>query len=214
MADDPQRMRGAYLRALGGDTFCAAPITGLLLSIGEPTAVVVLGEPWRGAGIAVVAMAGLGLGKAFASVSEEAIKGTGRTSLINRFTATELVLGLGLLVLVIPWGLVGVGVAISLTALVVGVQCVVTASRVIGVAPRDVLRATVVPTVAAGVAAAVTAAVEMFVFHSDTRMVVLGVVLLLVDGLVFLVAYLAVLAVLAPQTVRALGAAILRRLRR
>ena len=113
MADEPERMRGAYLRALGGVTLCAAPITGLLLAVGEPMAVVVLGEPWRGAGIAVVAMSGLGLGEAFASVSEEAIKGCGRTSLINRFTATELVLGLGLLVLVIPWGLVGVGLAIS-----------------------------------------------------------------------------------------------------
>lgn len=214
MADDAERMRGAYLRALGGVTLCAAPITGLLLAVGEPTAVIVLGEPWRGAGIAVVAMSGLALGKAFASVSEEAIKGCGRTSLINRFTATELVLGLGLLVLVIPWGLVGVGVAISLTSLVVGVQCVVTARRVIGVAPRDVLRATALPTAAAVVAAAVTGAVEMLVFHSDTHPVLIGVALLLVDGLIFLAVYVGALAVLAPATVRALGSAIRRRLGR
>ena len=73
MADEPERMRGAYLRALGGVTLCAAPITGLLLAVGEPMAVVVLGEPWRGAGIAVVAMSGLGLGNAFASVIVEDI---------------------------------------------------------------------------------------------------------------------------------------------
>ena len=214
MADDPLRMRGAYVRALGWVTFCAAPVTGILVAIGEPMAVVVLGEPWRGAGIAVVAMGGLGLGKAFASVSEEAIKGAGRTSLINRFTVTELVIGLALLTLVIPWGLVGVGVGISLTALVVGVQCVVTARRVLGASNGDVLRAVVPPVLAAAAAAGVTYLVETSVMHSDARPVLVGVSFLLLDGLICLVAYLAVFAALAPRTVRVIASALRRRIGR
>ena len=77
MAGDPDRLRAGYLRALRLVTFGAAPVSGLLLAMGEPTVVVVLGEPWRAAGVAVVAMAGLGIGKAFASVSEEASRAPG-----------------------------------------------------------------------------------------------------------------------------------------
>ena len=44
-----------------------------------------------------MAMAGLGLGKALISVSEEAIKGGGRTLLLNWYTATEVTLGIVLL---------------------------------------------------------------------------------------------------------------------
>jgi PST family polysaccharide transporter len=203
IADDPARLRPNYLKALRWITFCAAPVSGLMLAVGEPATVVVLGEPWRGAGSILVAMAGLGLGKAFASVSEEAIKGCGRTGLINRATAIEFVLGLGLLVLIVPFGLAGVGLAISVTALVVGVFCLVLASSVVGVRPAQVVRATL-PTVVAGlVAAAATAALEHLVLHSDARPTFTALAFLAVDGLAFLVVYVAALGVVAPAMVAA-----------
>lgn len=210
LADDPVRMRGAYLRALGWVALAAAPVTGLLFAIGEPLAVVVLGEPWRGAGVAVVAMSGLGLGKALTSVSEEAIKGCGRTALINRLTVTELVLGLGLLVLIIPWGLVGVGIAISVTSLVIAVQCMWMARGVVGIPTADMLRASVPPVVAGAVAAAATLAVESLVFRSDTRPILEGVGLLLADITLFLVIYTVVMAVVGRAQMRAVFVALRR----
>ncbi len=201
IADDPARLRPNYLKALRWITFCAVPVSGLMLAIGEPATVVVLGEPWRGAGSILVAMAGLGLGKAFASVSEEAIKGCGRTGLINRATALEFILGLGLLLLIVPFGLVGVGLAISLTALVVGVFCLVLASSVVGVRAAQVVRATL-PTVVAGiVAAAAIAALEHLVLHSDTRPTFTALAFLALDGLAFLMVYVAALGVVAPAMV-------------
>ena len=204
IADDPARLRPNYLKALRWITFCAVPVSGLMLAVGEPATVVILGEPWRGAGSVLVAMAGLGLGKAFASVSEEAIKGCGRTRLINRATAVEFVLGLGLLVLIVPFGLAGVGLAISLTALVVGVFCLVLASSVVGVQPAQVVRATL-PTVVVGlVAAAATAALEHLVLHADTRPTFTALAFLALDGLAFLVVYVAALGVVAPAMVAAM----------
>ncbi|MGI5125215.1 lipopolysaccharide biosynthesis protein [Pseudonocardia sp. CA-107938] len=211
LAADRDRLAQAYLRALGWVTLCSAPVSGLLLAIGEPAAVVVLGEPWRGAGIALVAMAGLGLGKAFASVSEEAIKGSGRTSVINWFTAVEVVLGLGLLLLVFPLGLVGVGLAISMTALVVGVQCVLTARRVLGVRGRDVARATVPAVLAALTAAVVTHALDAQVLHPDQRSTALGVAFLLLDALTFLVLYVSAFTMIMPRTVSELLVSLRRR---
>lgn len=208
IAGDVERFRARYLQALGLLTLCAAAISGLAVAVGEPAVVVLLGEEWRGAGLAVVAMAGLGLGKAFTSVTEEAMKGSGRTSLLNYLTITEVVLGIGLLVLIIPFGLVGVGLAISLTALAVGVQGLVLVRRVVGVTGAELVRV-IAPLVASAlVAMATTAALEHWVLHSDAHPVVVGFGLLLLDAVAFMVVYLAMLAVLAPATAATvLGAA-------
>jgi PST family polysaccharide transporter len=211
MSGDPDRLRAGYLRALGLVTFCAAPVSGMLLAVGEPTVVIVLGEPWRAAGVAVVAMAGLGIGKAFASVSEEAIKGAGHTRLINRFTALELVLGLGLLTLIIPFGLVGVGLAISGTAIVVGIQCVLSARRVLGADAADTLSATVPQVLAALLAAGAVGAAEHLLVHADTHHTVIALGLLALEGLGFLLIYLGVLAIISPRLVKDIAAAVRRR---
>lgn len=214
IAADPDRLRQNYLKALRWVTVCAAPVSGLMLALGEPAAVVVLGEPWREAGVVLVAMAGLGVGKAFASVSEEAIKGCGRTSLINRATAVEFVLGLSLLVLIIPFGLFGVGLAISISALVVGVVCLALARSVIGVRSVQILRATLPAVVAGLVATAATAALEHLVLHSDTHPTVSALALLTLDAVAFVAVYLSVLGVISPSTVTRPASVALRRLRR
>jgi O-antigen/teichoic acid export membrane protein len=214
MAGDQGRLRTSYLQALTWVTFFAAAVSGLAVAVGEPAVVVLLGEPWRGAGVAVVAMAGLGLGKAFTSVSEEAMKGSGRTTLLNYLTITEVVLGIGLLLLIIPFGLVGVGLAISLTALSVGLQAMVLVRPVVGVGVRDLFRSVAGPLIGGTAAAAATAWLEHGVLHSDTRPIVVAVALLLLDLIAFIVVYLAVISVVAPDIAasvrRSAGAAIQR----
>jgi O-antigen/teichoic acid export membrane protein len=188
------RIKGAFVRACAAITFAAAPVSFLLLAVGEQMVVIVLGDPWRMAGWFVVATAGLGLGQAFSMVSQEAVKGVSRTSLINQLTVLELVLGIGLLVLVIPFGLVGVGIAVSATALVVGVRFLQVARRELGVPVGELLRAVVPPVVAAGIAAAATHELETLVLLSDTRPTLLGVAFLVVDGLAFVAVYIGLLA--------------------
>ncbi len=70
------------------------------------------------------------------------------------------------------------------------------------------------PVLAAAAAGVVTALIEVWVFHSDTRFPLVGVGLLLLNGLIFAVCYLGVLAVLAPRTVRALLSAVWSRVAR
>ncbi len=57
IAKDPGRLVSAYLRALQWATIGAAACSGLMIAAGTPAVVVVLGEPWRGAGPVVVALA-------------------------------------------------------------------------------------------------------------------------------------------------------------
>jgi PST family polysaccharide transporter len=214
IAGDRERMRATYLRALTGVTLFSSAIAGLIIALGEPGVVVLLGEPWRGAGAAVVAMAGLGLGKGFTSVSEEAIKGNGRTGLLNWLTALEFVLGVGLLVLIIPFGLFGVGLAISITALSVGALTLFLARPVVGASYRDLQVAILPALVAAAAATAVTFVLEHMVVHSDAHAMVAGVALLVFDTLVFLFVYVDVLLVLQPAVVLALMARVRSRLAR
>ena len=124
ISDDSSRFRAAFLRALGWIWFAALPIGALLVVVGQPVVVLLLGEEWRSAGAAAAAMAGVGLGTALLAVAREAIKGAGRSSLLNWSTALSLVVGLPLIVLLLPFGLVGVGIAISVTYLVVGLVSV------------------------------------------------------------------------------------------
>ena len=88
------RFRAAFLRALGWIWFAALPVGALLVVVGQPVVVLLLGEEWRSAGAATAAMAGIGLGTALVSVGGEAIKGAGRSSLLNWMTALSLGLGL------------------------------------------------------------------------------------------------------------------------
>jgi O-antigen/teichoic acid export membrane protein len=210
ISGDAQRLRERYLQSLSSVVFFAAGVSGLAAAVGEPAVVVLLGEPWRGAGVAVVAMAGLGLGKALTSVSEEALKGCGRTPLLNYLTATEVVLGIGLLVLIIPFGLVGVGMAISLTSLAVGVQCVWLARPVVGADLRDIRHAIAPPVLAGVIAVAVTAWLEHGLLHSDTRAVLVAIGALLLDAVVFATVYLAAACALAPSIARAVQTLVLR----
>ena len=203
IAGERDRMKTAYLRALGLVTLGAAAVSAMLVAVGEPLAVLVLGEKWRSAGVVLVAMAGLGLGKAFTTVSEEAIKGAGRTRLLNWYTLTETGLSLLLLVVLVrPFGLIGVALSISITAMVVGVVVTALAQPVVGVSVRQILRVSLPPLLAAAVGLAVVAPLEHFVMRSDTRDLWVGLGLLVVDGLVFLGIYIAVLLVISPAEIR------------
>lgn len=200
---DPRRLTEAYLRATRFTTVGAAALCGLIVAVGEPAVVIVFGERWREAGAVVVAMAGLGLGKAWMSVSEEAIKGAGRTALLNWQTAIELVLGIGLLLALVPvFGLVGVGLATSATALIVGVVVIGLARTVIGVRIGELLRVIGPPLPAAALALTVVWVLEHRVLQADTRSLAPAIGALMLDALVFVIIYLLVLSALAPDLPR------------
>ncbi|WP_194852844.1 oligosaccharide flippase family protein [Nocardia sp. SYP-A9097] len=200
---DPERMEAAYLRAIRLTTVGAAALSGLIIALGEPAVVVVFGERWREAGALMVAMAGLGLGKAWMSVSEEAIKGVGRTKLLNWQTATEIVLGIGLLlVLVKYYGLIGVGLATSGTMLVVAALVTTLARSAMGIPLLALVRAVGPPLPAAALALAATWYLEHQVLQADSRPILLAIGVLILDTVAFTVIYLLVLSVLAPDVVR------------
>lgn len=206
ISGDGERFRRAFLRALGWIWFAAVPIGAMLVVVGQPIVVLLLGDKWRPAGVATAAMAGIGLGTALASVSWEAIKGAGRSILLNWMTALSLVLGVGLVVLLLPFGLVGVGIAMSIAHLVVGCVGVGIARSVVNASYGDVVACLAPSTLSGLLAMAVVFPVERCL-GSDQYGVPLGLASVAAECLLFAIVYLGVLRFAEPTRYRAVRAA-------
>jgi len=202
---DSNRFREAFVRALGWTWFAALPVGALLVVVSEPTAVLLLGEEWRPAGTAAMSMAGMGVGAALNSLGAQAIKGAGRSSLVNWITGLGLALYLPLIVLLLPFGLVGVGIAISATYLAVGVVSVLIARLVVDVSLRDTVACVAPSTLSAFLAFAVVFPWERLLVRSDQFVAPLGLALIVVDCLLFTAVYIGALRLISPtryQSVR------------
>ncbi len=191
LAGDPERLKRGFLRALRWIWFAAAPVTALVVGLGEPAVVVLLGERWRGAGVFLVAMAGYGLGMALHFLSSEVIKGSGRSSLLNWQSVINLPLGVGLVIALLPFGLVGVGLAISITEIALAVLMLGLARTVIGCSIGELLRRLVPALIGSLVALAVVAPLEHVIIHADQRPLGIGLALLGLETVGFALVYLA-----------------------
>jgi PST family polysaccharide transporter len=202
VAGDRRRFRDAFLRALGWTWFASLPIAALMVVVGEPAAVLLLGEEWRPAGIAATAMAGMGVGAALNSLGVQAIKGGGRPRLVNWVTALGLVLNVGLILLLLPFGLLGVGIALSITYLGAGIASVLIAGSVAGVSLRESVACVGPSTVSALLAFLAVLPLERFVIRSDRFAEVLGLVSIVGDCLLFGMIYVGVLRLISPARYR------------
>ncbi|HKP43755.1 oligosaccharide flippase family protein [Mycobacterium sp.] len=196
------RFRDAFLRALGWTWFAALPIGALLVLVGQPVAVLLLGDEWRPAGTAAMAMAGIAVGAALQALGVTAIKGAGRSSLVNWLSALGLGLHLPLIVLLLPFGLVGVGIGLSLTFLVCGIVSVLLARAVVNASFRDVVACLAPSTLSASVAFAVVFPLEHLIIRSDQYFEPLGLASVVGDCLLFTVVYIGVLRLVSPTRYR------------
>ncbi len=202
IADDSARFRDAFLRALGWTWFAALPVGALLVAVGRPVAVLLLGDEWRPAGNAVMAMAGIAVGVALASLGAQVIKGAGRLSLLNWLSALSLALHLPLVLLLLRFGLVGVGIGLSVTYLVVGIVSVLLARSVADASFRDVVSCLAPSTLSAFVAFAAVFPLEHFVVRSDQYFEPLGLAMVVANCLLFSLIYIGVLRLVSPTRYR------------
>lgn len=201
MAGEPERFRRGFFRALRWIWFGSVPLTGLLFALGQPSVVVLLGERWREAGLLLMAMAGVGACVALQEVAGEAMKGAGQSHRLNYLAVIELVVGIGLLVALLPFGLVGVGLSIFGMELVIAVTALGLARSVVGFTAGELVKALLPAGFATVAAVAVVAPFEYLVAHSAERSTLVGFAQLLGLTLVFGIVYLLALRVLDPSLV-------------
>ncbi|WP_098960619.1 lipopolysaccharide biosynthesis protein [Pseudonocardia sp. N23] len=208
IAGDPVRFRTAFLRALTLLWVASIPLAGLLLAVGVPLAVLLLGEPWRGAGVIFAATAFVGPGTALSAVGMESIKGSGKTHLINRVTAVGIGSGVVLFLALANFGLVGIGIALSTATFAAGLTSVLLARREAGVSVREIVRRMYPALIAAAVAAVPVVVLEHLMLHSDQLHLGVGLAVIVSEALVYLSIYGGVLYLIARPLVKEMIGAI------
>jgi O-antigen/teichoic acid export membrane protein len=199
VADQPRRLASAIGRAYGLAAATAAPVSAATVALGVPIAVLLLGERWRPAGHVIAALWGLLLGGAFASVSAEAMKAARRPDLLFRLHTLNLsVTGILVGIAVVPFGLLGVATAVSLSAVAVGIYSVVLTTRVTEVANSEV-RSELVRPIAASIA--MLGVMLLFAYQVDLlgHGEFWGIVLALAEVAIGAVVYAVLLAAIDPR---------------
>lgn len=215
LASEPERLKVAFLRSLRWLWISAAPVAALIVAVGEPSVVLLLGERWREAGLFLVGMAGYGASIALKAAAGEAIKGTGRSRLLNWASAAQLVLGLGLVLVALPFGLFGVGLAISVTEIALAVLVLGLAKSVVGFSMGELSSRLVPPLISALVALAAVGPLEHLLIEADEHgSILIGLMIIAGETMVFAAIYLAVLRFFDPYAVRSVVDVVRRRVGR
>jgi O-antigen/teichoic acid export membrane protein len=201
LQDDARRLRAAYLRGLHWVAACAMPASCGLVLLAPDLVRVVLGPRWEDAIVPLRILAGFGLLAALSATTGDVFKATGRSRLIFRIGLVHsTVLWLGLATLAgrgVPW----VASAVSLAALVSSTLAFACVLRTLALGAGALARAVWTPVAATAVMAAVVVATRAAL--PPGAALALGVL-----PAVGVLAYAGAMAVLAPDDVREVGAAL------
>jgi O-antigen/teichoic acid export membrane protein len=198
IATERERFEASVLRALRWMAILAVGGGLIMIPLGKPLATLAFGSVWAEAGEAVMALGVYTAARGISSLIVEALKAHGRPEVVTRMNVIELVVGTIAMAALLPFGLVGVCVGISIGAVVRGVYALHRAHVVIGLPLRNLLEAIRAPLIAALVMVAVLLPLDTLVLHAGDRAIVPGLLLLTLEGVLGVAIYSGILHVLIP----------------
>lgn len=210
IAHDQQRLRSGLRRVYALAMAAAVPVSMAMVPLGVPIAVLFFGERWRAAGHAIAALWGILLGGAISSVAAETAKAIGRPGLLVRIHGLNLAVTAVLVgATAVPFGLIGVATAVSISQVLVGFYAFAKVAPFVGMSRRELAGELAFPLAAS---AAMIAAMLAFSAAVDplirSEAVALG--LTAAQVLIGAVVYIAVLATIDARRRSDLRAAVLK----
>jgi O-antigen/teichoic acid export membrane protein len=202
IAADESRLRTAFVRSLRWLAIVAIPLSLVLLPLGEPLAVLLLGETWRPAGRAIAALCLYSAGQAIGSIASEIFKASGRPELLPRMHLVSFVLSVGLMLAFLPFGLVGIAAAVSVSSIGMAAYALYAASDVLRMPVRLLLVHIWPPAVAALAMVAATLPLEQLVVDAEGHEGMLGPALLAAEAVLAAGIFLGALRIVAPPSGR------------
>ena len=202
IAHDLDRFRAAFLRALRWMATLGIPAGLILLPFGKPIVELAFGPVWTAAGEAAMALCLLPAAGALLSVVSEAFTANGRVELLLRTALVPLLIGAVAMVALLPLGLIGVSLGLSLGTAAGAAYALYLAHVVVGVPVDAIGREIGPPVLAAATMVAVMFPVEALVVQAAEHGTALGLVLLAVELAAALFVYGLVLHLLAPGRLR------------
>lgn len=215
VTDDSARTSAGVLSALRLLSLTAAPVSAMFIPLGEPLAVLLFGEQWRGTGSIAMALSGMSFALILESLSSEVFKGRARPDILPRMHGLLAVLSIVLMAALIPFGARGVALALSLSMLCVAFYALRTLTGLVGISARGVVEAIVPPVVSASVMAGTVYVFDRSVISLDEGQPAEALARISIDLAVGLTIYILLMAVVGKEALKDARAALdsLRRLR-
>ncbi len=208
-----ERFRAAVCRSLRWLCVAAFPAGLLLVPLGTAAVVLMFGEQWREAGNGAAALGVYCAAVSLDSIASETWKSYGRGDMLPRMHAVSLMLTVVCVGALVPFGVLGVTIGMSASAVGVGVYAVRGMSRALGIALADLVSEIWPPALAATAMAGALFCLEHLVVHAERHGVILGLALLALEVLLGAAIYVSMMAVLAPHVTRELLEALRGRVR-
>jgi O-antigen/teichoic acid export membrane protein/GT2 family glycosyltransferase len=202
LSADERRFRAAVRRALQWLCIAAFPTGLLFVPLGVPAMVLVFGAQWREAGYGAMALGPYCAALSLDSIASEAWKASGRTDMLARMHSLSALLTLACVLALAPFGLVGVTIGMSISAIGVAVYAVRGMGYALGIALRDLLAEIWPPALAAITMAGIMYCFQHFLLQPERYGTVVGLALLVLEAVLGVLIYLLLLALLAPTPAR------------
>jgi len=178
----------------------------VLVALGPPLVVLLLGERWRPAGEALMVLCIWSAPKAVGSLAAESLKAAGRPDVLPPLHLLQALLSIVLMVALLPWGLVGISAGVALASVLGEGYSLVRTCRVLDFDGRAVVSEIWPPYVAAATMLAVLLPLDRLWVRPADHGIAVGLGVLVAEGLVGLAVYVATLTLFAPPTAKELVA--------
>jgi PST family polysaccharide transporter len=213
---DPPRLRRAFLRGVRWLGILSIPAGLIMLPLGEPIAVILLGDRWRAAGQVMMALCVFTGARSLVSISSELFKAVGRPHYLLRMHLVSAASMVAAIAALLTFGLVGVAAGVSVSAIIMAAYAIGVSSGLVNVPRSRLLAELWPPALASALMVAAVWPLDRLLLHADSHGVAAGLALLAVEALGGLLIYVASLQLLSPtlgREVRAAAAAGKDRLR-
>jgi PST family polysaccharide transporter len=200
ISEDRRRFNRGVLESLRWIAAVAWPLGLILIPLGVPFAVTLFGDVWRDSGYAAMALSGATVASCLIAVAAEALKAEGSPEVLTRIQAVAAVTGTAGMAALLPFGLIGVCLGLSIGTALGAAYSLVRLTSILELRPREVLAQLWPPAVAAAVMAGALLPLDRFVFDPTSHRTVVAVLLLACESLLAGLIYLVILHLLAPET--------------
>jgi O-antigen/teichoic acid export membrane protein len=205
IAVERERLERAFRRSLRWMLTGVVPVSLLLLPLGQPLVVLLLGERWRPAGVTLAILCLASGPRVLGSVSGESLKAAGRPDVLPPLHLLEAVLSIGLMVALLPLGLGGIAAGVVTASIVADATALVTATRVQRFHAKAIAAIVWPPYVSGAIMVGVVLALDRIVLHAERHGIVAGLAIVSAEALAGLAVYLTCLVTLSPPTASALA---------
>jgi PST family polysaccharide transporter len=208
IADEPDRFRTSFLRALRLMAVLIVPIGVALIPLGEQIVVMFLGESWRSTGHVLSALAGVTVSIPLLALASDVFQAANRPELVARVAVYLNVGSLMLMAAFLPFGIAGVAAGISLAYGFASLVALRAVGRVLVVPLTRIFRELLTPALAAVAMLLALTAFARFVVSVENESTLIRLAWLGVESVVALASYGAIMAIAAPSAVAELKQAL------